>query len=113
MRKTRSAIRPPTRAHYWRASALAFALLATALTVGVLGYRVFNGEGWVDAFLDASMILGGMGPVSTMKNDAAKIFAGVYALFSGLVFIGTAAVLVAPWLHSLLHRLHAEPDDES
>lgn len=84
-----------------------------ALTVGVIGYRVFNGERWVDAFLDAAMILGGMGPVSTMQNDAAKIFAGFYALFSGLVFIGTAAVLVAPWLHRLLHRLHAEADDDS
>lgn len=113
MRKARSTIRPPTRAHYWRASALALALLVTALTVGVLGYRVFNGEGWVDAFLDASMILGGMGPVSTMKNDAAKIFAGCYALFSGLVFVGAAAVLVSPWLHRLLHSLHAEPDEDS
>ena len=113
MPKARSTIRPPTRAHYWRASGIAFAVVAAALTVGVLGYRVFNGEGWVDAFLDASMILGGMGPVSTMHNDAAKIFAGLYALFSGLVFIGSAAVLVSPWLHRLLHRLHAEPDEES
>lgn len=113
MRKTRSTIRPPTRAHYWRASALAFALLVIALAVGVLGYRVFNDEAWVDAFLDASMILGGMGPVSTMKSDSAKIFAGVYALFSGLVFVGAAAVLVSPWLHRLLHSLHAEPDEDS
>ena len=103
---------PPTRRHYRRAAAFAGAVLG-ALLIGMLGYRYFNKEGWVDAFLDAAMILGGMGPVAKLDGDAAKIFAGCYALFSGLIFIGSAAVLVAPWLHGLLHRLHAEPDDES
>jgi len=103
---------PPAR-HYWRAALVAGGMVAGALFAGMLGYRFLNGERWVDAFLDAAMILGGMGPVSAMRDDAAKIFAGSYALFSGLVFIGSAAVLVAPWLHALLHRLHAEPDDET
>ena len=101
--------RPPPRRHYWRAALVAAAMGAGALCAGMLGYRFVNGESWVDAFLDAAMILGGMGPVSALRDDAAKIFAGGYALFSGLVFIGSAAVLVAPWLHRLLHRLHAEP----
>jgi hypothetical protein len=104
---------PPTRRHFSRAAALAGGMVAGALLIGMLGYRFLNKESWVDAFLDAAMILGGMGPVARFDNDAAKIFAGCYALFSGLVFISTAAVLVAPWLHGLLHRLHAEADDET
>jgi hypothetical protein len=105
--------RPPPRRHYWRAALIAAGMAGTALFAGMLGYRYLNGETWTDAFLDAAMILGGMGPVSALRDDAAKIFAGAYALFSGLVFIGSAAVLVAPWLHALLHRLHAEPDAET
>ncbi|MGE0736115.1 MAG: hypothetical protein AB7G15_07210 [Alphaproteobacteria bacterium] len=84
-----------------------------ALGVGVLGYRYFNALPWIDALVDASMILGGMGPVSHLKNDGAKLFASFYALFSGLIFLGAAAVIVAPWVHHLLHRLHAEdPEDK-
>ena len=113
MSRKRRLDHPPTRTHYCRAGALAGGMVGSALLAGMLGYRFLNGEAWVDAFLDAAMILGGMGPVGTMQNDAAKLFAGCYALFSGLVFIGSAAVLVAPWLHGLLHRLHAEPDEES
>ena len=104
---------PPTRRHYQRSAAFAAAMVLGALFIGMLGYRFFNKESWVDAFLDAAMILSGMGPVAKLDGDAAKIFAGCYALFSGLMFIGSAAVLVAPWLHGLLHRLHAEPEDES
>jgi hypothetical protein len=104
---------PPTRRHFSRSAALAGGMVAGALLIGMLGYHFLNKESWVDAFLDAAMILGGMGPVGRFDNDAAKIFAGCYALFSDLVFISSAAVLVAPWLHGLLHRLHAEPDDET
>ena len=88
------------------------ALIAAALFAGMAGYHFLEGLPWLDAYLNAAMILGGMGPVATMHSDAAKIFAGSYALFSGLIFIGSAAVLVAPWLHRLLHRLHAEPEPE-
>ena len=113
MKPKRRLDRPPSRQHFQRAGAIAGGMAGGALLIGMCGYHFINGEGWVDSFLDASMILGGMGPVGTMHNDGAKIFAGCYALFSGLMFIGSAAVLVAPWLHGLLHRLHAEPDDES
>ena len=115
MKSKRRLDRPPSKQHYQRASAVAGGMVGGALLIGMLGYHFINGESWVDSFLDASMILGGMGPVGTMHNDGAKIFAGCYALFSGLMFIGSAAVLVAPWLHGLLHRLHAdtEPDGET
>ena len=104
---------PPSRQHFNRSAMIAGGMVAGALLIGMVGYHFLNKENWVDSFLDAAMILGGMGPVTQMGNDAAKIFAGCYALFSGLVFIGSAAVLVAPWLHGLLHRLHAELDEET
>jgi hypothetical protein len=79
--------------------------------IGVLGYRYLAGFRWVDSLLNACMILGGMGPVGQLPNDKAKIFASLYALFSGLVFIAIMAVLVAPILHRLLHRFHVADED--
>jgi hypothetical protein len=64
--------------------------------------------GWLDAFLNAAMILGGMGPVDTLHNPAGKLFAGLYALYSGLVLIAIAGLLLAPFLHRLMHRFHLE-----
>lgn len=113
MTRKRALDSPPTRQHYRRAALLAGAVVAAALGIGVLGYCFLNDESWVDAFVDAAMILGGMGPVTALKHDGAKIFAGAYALFSGLVFIGSAALILSPWLHQLMHRLHAQPDDDS
>ena len=81
---------------------------ALALLAGVLGYRYLGGLGWVDSLLNASMILGGMGPVDVLKTDAAKVFASCYALFSGLVFIGLLGVLLAPFAHRLMHKIHIE-----
>lgn len=78
------------------------------LGVGVLGYHLLAHLGWVDSLLNASMILGGMGPVDALKSDASKIFASAYALFSGLAFIGIVSVLLAPFVHRMLHRFHAE-----
>ena len=89
----------------------AFALIA--LGIGMLGYRWTEGMDWLDAFLNASMILAGMGPVSPLASDAAKLFAGFYALFSGLVVLAVAGVLAAPIVHRLLHRLHLEERDSS
>jgi len=63
---------------------------------------------WIDSLLNASMILGGMGPVDPLKTDCAKLFASFYALFSGLAFIGIVSVLLAPFVHRMLHRFHAE-----
>ena len=86
--------------------AAATVLVGTALGLGVLGYHHLGGLPWIDALVNASMILGGMGPVDPIASDAGKLFASFYALFSGLAFIGITAVLVAPFAHRLLHRLH-------
>ncbi len=87
---------------------LALIVLALALWVGVAGYHYLGELGWLDALLNASMILGGMGPVDPLHKPVAKLFASFYALFSGLVFIGVASLLVAPFAHRLLHRFHLE-----
>jgi hypothetical protein len=87
---------------------VAFGVLVFGLGGGVLGYHYVAGLSWIDSFLNASMILGGMGPVDQLKTDCAKIFAACYALFAGLVFVGIVSVLLAPFVHRLLHRVHAE-----
>jgi hypothetical protein len=88
----------------------ALALLLIPLLVGVLGYMALAGLAPVDAFLNACMILGGMGPVDVLTSDAAKVFAGLYALFSGVFFLVIAGVVLAPFLHRVLHRLHIAAD---
>lgn len=89
-----------------RHGALAFALLALSLLGGMAGYSGFEHLGWTDAFLNASMILGGMGPVDMPRTEAGKLFAGSYALYSGLVFLVAAGLVIAPVAHRLLHRFH-------
>jgi hypothetical protein len=79
-----------------------------AAGLGTLGYHHFGRLAWIDAFLNASMILGGMGPVDRMETDAAKLFSAFYALFSGLVFIAVMGVVIAPWLHRMIHVIHAQ-----
>lgn len=83
-------------------------LMLLSLLIGIVGYHVLGGLAWVDSFLNASMILGGMGPVDELKNSAAKIFAGCYALYAGVVFIAVAGLLVAPVAHRILHKLHVK-----
>jgi len=83
-------------------------VIAIALGIGVAGYHWFGRLSWIDSLLNASMILGGMGPVDPLKSDSAKIFASLYALFSGLAFIGIAGLMLAPFAHRLLHRVHLE-----
>jgi hypothetical protein len=85
-----------------------FGVLAFGLGGGILGYHYIAGLNWIDSLLNASMILGGMGPVNPLSTNAAKFFASVYALFSGLAFIGIVSVLLAPFVHRMLHRIHAE-----
>lgn len=99
------------RARVGRHVAFAVAVIGFALGVGVLGYHFIAGLEWVDALLDASMILGGMGPVNELHSNDAKIFASVYALFSGLVFIGIMGVVLAPFAHRIMHRIHVEEGD--
>jgi len=87
---------------------LALAILSFGLGIGVIGYHYLAHLDWIDALLNASMILGGMGPVNPLETPVAKLFASFYALFSGLVFIGVASVLLAPFAHRILHRFHLD-----
>jgi hypothetical protein len=82
------------------------------LGIGVVGYRATEGMPWLDALLNASMILGGMGPVSELHTVAGKLFASAYALFSGVAFLATVGILVAPVAHRLFHHLHLEESDQ-
>ena len=87
---------------------LALLAIGVALGIGVIGYYCIGGLSWIDSVLNASMILGGMGPVDPLHSSTAKLFASFYALFSGLAFIGIASLMVAPFAHRLLHRFHIE-----
>jgi hypothetical protein len=104
------------REHFFRRlarhGALAFGIVCGALALGVIGYHEFAGFSWLDALLDASMILSGMGPVNELRTIAGKLFASFYALFSGVVFITTVGVLFAPVIHRFLHKFHLEEESE-
>lgn len=91
-----------------KSAALSSAGIFVSLALGVFGYRYFAGLPWIDAILNASMILTGMGPVNVMTTTGAKLFASCYALFSGIAFLTSAGVLVAPVAHRLLHRFHLD-----
>jgi hypothetical protein len=91
-----------------RHAILALAVILSALAVGMFGYHYLEGLTWLDSFLNAAMILGGMGPVNELHSSAAKLFAGIYALFSGLAFIGVAGIIILPIAHRLLHTLHMD-----
>jgi hypothetical protein len=83
-------------------------LILVSDVVGTLGYHHFASFSWVDSFLNASMLLGGMGPIGDLPNDASKLFASVFALYSGLVLILVAGVVLAPVFHRVLHRFHLD-----
>jgi hypothetical protein len=87
-------------------SAVVAGLLAGSLGFGMLGYTTFESLSWIDAFLNSAMLLGGMGPVNPPQTAAGKLFAGIYALYAGLLFIVTAALLLGPVLHRVLHHFH-------
>lgn len=91
-----------------RWGAAAAAVVAVSLAIGVCGYHFLEGLAWIDALLNASMILGGMGPVDALHTRAGKIFASSYALYSGLAIISVAGILIAPVVHRFLHRFHLE-----
>lgn len=89
-----------------RHGGMACVFILFSLFAGMIGYRILGGLSWLDAYLNASMILTGMGPVAPMTTPAAKVFAGSYALFSGLAFLSSAGILFAPIVHRALHRFH-------
>jgi hypothetical protein len=94
------------------ASCAAAALLISAsLYGGMCGYRYFEGMSWVDAFVNAAMILSGMGPMNTLHTNGGKIFAGCYALYSGLMVIIATALILAPVVHRLMHQFHLEAEE--
>ncbi len=104
------------RRTFWRRmlthSAISLALLGVSLMVGIWGYRYYEHLPWRDAFLNAAMLLGGMGPVKTDLSESGKVFAGLYALFAGLVVIAVAGLLLGPGVHHLMHHVHWDDTEE-
>lgn len=92
--------------------AAAALLVVVSLAAGMAGYHYFEGIPWVDAFVDAAMILSGMGPLGDLRTSAGKIFAGCYALYSGLVLIFATGLILAPLFHRVMHRFHLEASQE-
>lgn len=91
--------------------AIAVLLILLSLFIGIAGYHWLAGFGWIDSLLNASMILGGMGPVNLLTNTGAKVFASAYALFSGLVFIAVMGIVFSPIIHRMLHTFHIDDKD--
>ena len=87
------------------------AIVFGSLAIGVCGYHFLEGQRWIDALLNASMILGGMGPVDALHTSAGKLFASFYALYSGLALISVAGLMLAPVIHRMLHKFHVEQRD--
>jgi len=94
-----------------RSLLLALGIIGASLGLGIFGYHFCGGLSWLDALLNASMILTGMGPVNELHTTAGKLFASFYALFSGVVFITSVAVMLAPVVHRFLHKFHFELED--
>ncbi len=92
--------------------AVSFGLAAVSLLIGIFGYRNFEGMSWIDAFVNAAMILGGMGPVGELRTQAGKLFAGFYALYCGLIVVISMGILIAPIFHRFLHLFHLEVESE-
>ena len=95
-----------------RHAAAAVLLLALSLGIGMLGYEHYEHLEWHDAFLNACMLLGGMGPVNNPTTNAGKLFAGWYALYAGIVFLVVVSIILAPVLHRALHLFHADERDK-
>jgi hypothetical protein len=93
-----------------RYTAAALLIIISSLLIGMFGYHLFEGLGWMDSFVNAAMILGGMGPVNSLHTATGKLFAGMYALYAGLIFLLVAGVLFVPLFHRFLHHFHLEMD---
>lgn len=92
-------------------TAIGLGLIGMSLAAGIVGYRQLLSLSWMDAFLNASMILSGMGPLADPQTQGAKLFAGLYALYSGVAVLAIAGIIFAPVVHRFLHYLHADPDE--
>jgi hypothetical protein len=90
---------------------LTVGVVATALAIGIFGYHYIVRLAWIDAVLNASMILTGMGPVATMTDTPSKLFASAYALFSGTAFLSAVGIVLSPIFHRVLHKFHLDDDD--
>jgi NhaP-type Na+/H+ and K+/H+ antiporter len=86
-------------------------IILSSLVMGMLGYHYLESLSWIDSLLNASMILGGMGPVNPLETDAGKLFASFYALYSGIILLASVGILVTPIFHRFMHRFHLELDD--
>ena len=104
---------PEFRARLAKMAAIGFVLIAASLAIGMLGYHYIAEKTWPDSFLNAAMILSGMGPIGDLTSTGAKIFAGVYALYSGLALILIAGIILSPVVHRFLHKFHLEPDKKT
>jgi hypothetical protein len=111
IRHTKLAPKEVFYARFFRGILLATGMLAFSLGLGIVGYHIIGKLGWIDSLLNASMILTGMGPVDLMTSNAAKIFASVYAIFSGVAFLSTIAVVLAPVMHRIMHIFHIDDED--
>jgi hypothetical protein len=101
----------PWKAFLWRLAkhaGLALAVVVFSLGAGMAGYVYFERLSWLDGFLNAAMLLGGMGPVETPQTPGGKLFAGMYALYAGMVFLVVVAIVLSPVVHRALHRFHLE-----
>jgi hypothetical protein len=110
-RARRTISHPEWRRRLWRSLYIGFGALGLMLGIGILGYHYIADQEWSLALLNASMILSGMGPIGDIARVDARIFASIYALLSGLLFVGVCGILSSPWVHLFLHRFHAELDD--
>ena len=105
----------PRKEYYKRVlryALFAILLLVGSLGIGILGYHYINRLSWIDALVNASMILTGMGPVDPLTNDGAKYFASFYSIFSGVVFLSTVAVFLSPIVHRFLHKIHISDSEK-
>ena len=96
-----------------RSAGLGLTVVGSSLLIGMAGYHVFEHLGWIDSFVNASMILSGMGPLGELKSSGGKIFAGCYALFSGVAFLTSFALVFAPVFHRFIHKFHLESDKDA
>ncbi len=96
-----------------KCAAAGMGIVAFSLLLGMVGYHFIEHLSWIDAFANAAMILSGMGPLNPMRTDAGKLFAGFYALYSGLVIVMVAGITFAPVVHRFLHRFHLEDKSEA